>query len=377
MPQIIADFKAGIDRKIICTKYGLAAKTLSTHLAKQGLVRERGFLAKNSAEIVELYEKGESMYRIADLYATDASAIWHVLKKAGVAGRSQTITSRRYICNEHFFDVIDTEEKAYLLGMLYADGYNNEKRNAITLSLKESDVELMYRLNRLVFTEKLLYRHKLTSHPQFKFVIHSKHMSAQLARLGCWQAKGQTLQYPTWIDRELEHHFIRGCFDGDGSVFMNKANRQMGVNLVMSNDFCVALSRVIERELSFRCDIDLNTYEGVAKLRFKSNYKVRQFATYIYKGATLYLERKKERFDILFTESKSIKQDYMKKFKGGEHKPRKRGERHPHVKLTVDQIVEIKDLFGGTNTIRQIARLYNTSKSSIERIKSGRHWSSC
>ena len=43
-----------------------------------------------------------------------------------------------YIVNEDYFETIDTEEKAYILGLLYADGFvGNEKFNNIVLSLKK------------------------------------------------------------------------------------------------------------------------------------------------------------------------------------------------------------------------------------------------
>ena len=45
--------------------------------------------------------------------------------------------------NKNFFNKIDTEEKAYFLGFLYADGYNNTDRNSVALSLKEDDKEIL------------------------------------------------------------------------------------------------------------------------------------------------------------------------------------------------------------------------------------------
>ena len=44
----------------------------------------------------------------------------------------------RYTLDENYFEEINTQQKAYILGLIYADGYvGNEKFNNISLTQKE------------------------------------------------------------------------------------------------------------------------------------------------------------------------------------------------------------------------------------------------
>ena len=63
---------------------------------------------------------------------------------------------RKYPVDEQFFDEIDSEEKAYFLGMLYADGTNSMKKTEVSLRLQEEDYEILTKLNNLLQPTKPL-----------------------------------------------------------------------------------------------------------------------------------------------------------------------------------------------------------------------------
>src|SRR5271155_4421936 len=61
------------------------------------------------------------------------------------------VVKRKYPVNDNFFEDIDTEEKAYYLGLLFADGCNHSGRvNKIELSLAKQDVYILERLSQLL-----------------------------------------------------------------------------------------------------------------------------------------------------------------------------------------------------------------------------------
>lgn len=64
---------------------------------------------------------------------------------------------RKYILNQNFFDDIDTEEKAYWLGFLYADGYNNEKRKEVKIRLAIKDEEHLLKLRDTLYIKKIVH----------------------------------------------------------------------------------------------------------------------------------------------------------------------------------------------------------------------------
>ncbi len=63
-----------------------------------------------------------------------------ILVKNGVEMRSNKQNSRKYSVNDDYFSIIDTEEKAYWLGFIFADGYiSNKNGKRVGITLKSSD----------------------------------------------------------------------------------------------------------------------------------------------------------------------------------------------------------------------------------------------
>src|SRR5690606_4239788 len=127
-------------------------------------------------------------------YPISLTAINGLLRRNGYKAKSQSELQRKYNIDETFFDVIDTEEKAYFLGFLYADGYNNTDRSSVALSLKEDDKEILEKLNNLLQPNKPL-GHKKSG--QTALLISNKHISQRLVELGCHRAKTYTLVFPS------------------------------------------------------------------------------------------------------------------------------------------------------------------------------------
>ena len=48
------------------------------------------------------------------------------------------------------FDTIDSEEKAYWLGFIYADGWISDANNCFTLTLQQRDVEHLLKFNEFI-----------------------------------------------------------------------------------------------------------------------------------------------------------------------------------------------------------------------------------
>lgn len=72
---------------------------------------------------MELYNSGLSTVKIGKMFGKHYSTVRNILINNGVKLRSNKINSRKYTINENYFKNIDTEEKAYWLGFIYADGY--------------------------------------------------------------------------------------------------------------------------------------------------------------------------------------------------------------------------------------------------------------
>ena len=291
---------------------------------------------KEKSELFTKYETGK--YTGTDLakhYNISSVAVNALLRRNGYKAKSQSELQRKYNVDETFFDVIDTEEKAYVLGLLYADGYNNTDRNSINLGLKETDKEILEKITALIQpTKPLQYvstssQRKKTgfgnSQNQYRLIISNKHISQRLIELGCGKAKTHNLKFPTeeQVPTHLVRHFVRGYFDGDGSV---SGDKQKQFSFVGTTDFLLPLQQVLVKELDFsqtkfdkRCkDRDNN----IRSLRYCGVIQCITFRDWLYKDATIYLERKKKIFDsykpFIRTERKcSVDGCYKKHFGNG------------------------------------------------------------
>ena len=53
-------------------------------------------------------------------------------------------------CNYDYFEIIDTEDKAYWLGFIYADGNINKAKNTLTINLQGKDNGHLAKLNKCI-----------------------------------------------------------------------------------------------------------------------------------------------------------------------------------------------------------------------------------
>ena len=79
--------------------------------------------------------------------------------------------------------------------------------------------------------------------------IYSKHMSDSLAKLGCIERKSLILEWPEWLEENLYSHFIRGYFDGDGSISKGRGCR---VDFASTYMFLERLKEILEEKLNVK-----------------------------------------------------------------------------------------------------------------------------
>ena len=140
------------------------------------------------SKIVDMYLNGCSSVKIRQLYDMSHKPVLSVLAQMGVPRNWNSL--RKYNINEHYFDNIDTPNKAYILGLLYADGYNNTSINAIRLSLQEDDKQILEDISKeLDYNAPLIFYEHSKEHEGWKDVytlaIRSAHMSKVLNNLAC------------------------------------------------------------------------------------------------------------------------------------------------------------------------------------------------
>jgi len=247
---------------------------------------------------------------IAQNYNISVTPIKKVLKELEVKIRSPRETSRKYFLNENYFNIINTYDKVYFLGLLMADGYNNEKRGTVTLILVKKDKQILKRFCDYIKTNKPIIDVKST-HERWsdtcRMEICSQNISKKLSRYGCGQAKTFKLKFPKFLKGDLVRHFIRGYFDGDGCISYCYARRNNFFNnsflsivsFTSTKSFCLYLQKYFKNNLKINSSITCrhpDKKNNIRTLRISGNKQVIKFMKWLYKDVDLYLERKYLKF---------------------------------------------------------------------------------
>jgi hypothetical protein len=243
------------------------------------------------------YLSGLSYNLLSEKYNISTWSVGNVLKKNSIKSRI-----RKHICNENYFEKIDSNEKAYWLGLLFADGYVRKRRQLngkhkqggiVGISLKNGDE---YLLEKLIIDLESTY--KLTKQIKgdflsYKLEVNSSKMTYDLIRLGCVLNKSLILSPPN-LENKFIPHFIRGYFDGDGSI--GRYDGRLKFSLLGTN-------QILSWILNYFTNQGMNTIPKISKkkniyvLQINSKQDIELIENILYNSSNdYYLKRKKEKF---------------------------------------------------------------------------------
>ncbi len=261
-------------------------------------------------EIVEKYKTGNyTLVKLAKEYNVSHPSIDSILKVRKVTKNNLSKVHRKYNIDDDYFNIIDTEEKAYFLGLLYADGYNDEKHGRVELGLQEEDRHILEDFNKAINHVKPLYfrnLHKESNNKKntFNVQICSYKISSNLANLGCFQRKSLTLKFPTeqQVPKHLIVHFIRGYYDGDGclSVYYDGNHwKCYFCSIVSTEDFCIKFQEIVLKETGVKFGIrrqNKGSTTTTRQARVGGRLVAYRFLDWLYQDATIYLKRKHDKY---------------------------------------------------------------------------------
>lgn len=266
------------------------------------------FTDEELRDIKESYLNGESSVLIGKRYNTTHKPILRELHNMGV-NVDQKRFVRKYGLNEHYFDFIDTPNKAYIMGLLHSDGSNNIDKSTISISLQEEDKDILERVRIEIGSEKPLefldYSNKhdfgYTYKNQYRLLMFNKHMCEELNNKGIIPNKSLIIGFPHWLTHELIPHYVRGVYDGDGSIYRayrNDNNLPITVTITATESFCIDLKNICEKELNISAGIyDASCHNGITKVFTLSGRNIaKKFLDWIYQDADLFLQRKYDRY---------------------------------------------------------------------------------
>lgn len=219
---------------------------------------------------------------------------------------------RIYKADYNYFDKIDSEDKAYWLGFLFADGciVDGDGSKRLQISLKSDDYKHLCKLKKSLNSthpihHRVIKSGKMQGKKYCSLFIRSDKLCDALIKLGCTPRKSLTLEFPK-LSKKLIPHFIRGYFDGDGTVFISKEKhwRNGKISDVIHYRFLGTENFLKEIDKNINLNGNIKKIKGskALELVYKRNKKLKSFYNYLYSKGSIFLERKKLIFDTYLQE---------------------------------------------------------------------------
>lgn len=220
---------------------------------------------------------------------------------------------RVYVCVRpemmNYFEKIDTPEKAYWFGLLCADGHN-KREGGFVIRLQTQDKTILEKMSLLFYGEiKLTYKppydliilgNKTRSSGNYTFHTYGYKIRDDLLRLGMTHNKSLTLRFPSenQVSFRLINHFIRGFNDGDGCIGNGKEKAaRYRVTIIAPEAFCQKIIDITKQMFGFTFSSRIQGKMTIITLF--GNRQVKSFLDWIYKDASVYLDRKYEKYQEL------------------------------------------------------------------------------
>ena len=128
-----------------------------------------------------------------------------------------------------------------------------------------------------------------------KLILNSVYLNERMTDLGAPPRKTNLIKWPNWLRKDLIPHFIRGYFDGDGTI--SKMGSFVNISIVSTPSFLEDMKKVIEEQGIIVTGIHKSTNsKAVKKLEIQRQSEIKKFLDWIYCDANFYLKRKYDRY---------------------------------------------------------------------------------
>lgn len=259
-------------------------------------------MERNWEELKQEYLNGNSITKIRKRHKICETRLSEFLKKEGIF-RGNTQNERG--TDQTIFEKIDTVEKAYWLGFLYADGAIHSKKNIIAITLKPSDINHLKKFKTLVKANNKILLDDISC----EYAFSSKKVKQDLIDKGCFCKKSLILKFPTkeQVPDEFVIDFIRGYFDGDGSLTYKKQFNQLNhVKTVIGYKPTISILGTESMLNGIQSYFNTNkkiyhkkgTHENVKILIYEGKNAINFLKKIYYKDCNTYLDRKMKRYQL-------------------------------------------------------------------------------
>lgn len=268
--------------------------------------------------MIEMYSHKHTLKEISKIVGDSPSQVMRILNansintKFDFSNQQYRKKIQTYSINENFFNNIDTQEKAYILGFLYADGNANKNLKQITLKLQEKDKYILELISKLIGSNKPLHfssRRQESHQNQYALKITNTVIYSDLIKYGVIPNKTFKTEFPFVLEPYLWPHFIRGYFDGDGCFYIDNKRSCACWSIIGSSAFCLSLLKILNDKIKVKGFIihDRRCSDGVDIIRVRKYSDIKKICNWIYADSRIHLDRKFNKF----LKMKEIKNDIV------------------------------------------------------------------
>jgi len=200
---------------MIAERVGRTENAVWLRAKKLGLDKRPEVTPWSDAELAELrrcYDT-EPPADIAARLRRTPSSVYQQARVLGLLTR-KTLIGQSAVAD--YFDRIDTAEKAYVLGLIAADG--NVYKGRVQFGLQAEDADLVAWVRDRIFPDAVIYVARKDGFRSFAMTSHK--MAAGLTQWGIVPRKSRILDWPVALPNSMMRPFLLGYFDGDGSMFV-------------------------------------------------------------------------------------------------------------------------------------------------------------
>lgn len=288
-----------IDKSFVSKFFDVSERTAERRIKELGF---KHMSSKNICMMIDICNAIPSI-DIARKYECSLANVNAFARRHNLSGR-YNYNHKNYEDPE-YFSSIDTEEKAYILGFIAADGHVSDKEIIISLSTKDIDIIEKIKSSIGINKDIKFYTgNSFNSNKESKFArfaFGTKEMISSLRSLGFVRDKTVNFRIPE-IDSSLYRHFIRGYMDGDGSFgkyLHNDGYYRSSMTICGTEEFLLGLMKIFNSmgfSTSKKLKKRFNTENCCYELALSGNDNVLKVLNYLYLDSNIYLDRKYENF---------------------------------------------------------------------------------
>lgn len=261
-----------------------------------GLERDFYWSIEDDALLKKLYphksnrELGEILGKPASSIKSRATKVLSLKKTARCLSKTcSRVRGQQY----NHFSLINTMEKAYLLGYIIGDGNICKDAYKLTVVAHIDDIETLHFFKHYLGGGSYYY-------PKGKdyvyYTVSSYDLIRDLEKLGIKPNKSKTVTIPD-IETKLMRDLIRGLFDSDGCIYLHQDLRNSRVTITGNYNVCSYIKSLVSQELGVKGSLYKHSQnETVWVWQLGGRSQLRKFYQFLYKDASIFLARKHNKF---------------------------------------------------------------------------------